>query len=91
MLKLIGPAGSVELPCGILALRHVHMPKTLIAELGLKDRQMVDVKAGNERAVTFHNVLVRAAKGNSFVMHLDTEEGNAANIASGSQGELILP
>lgn len=89
VLKLIGPAGSVELACGILALRHIHMPRPMIEALGLKDRQMVSVRTCGERSLTFHRVLVRAAKSSAFVMHIDTEEGNAAGIASGSEAELV--
>ncbi len=80
-LKLIGPAGSVTLNCGIVAARHVHICTKLLAELGLKNKQMVSVTSGGIRSVTFHNVIVREnAVSDVNVIHMDFEEGNAAGL-----------
>ena len=83
-LTLTGPAGSVTLPCGIIAARHVHIATKRLAELGLKDKQTVSITSSGVRSVTFHNVLVREnAVSDVNVIHMDFEEGNAAGIKNG--------
>lgn len=81
---------TVEVPkCGILALRHIHMTDAQMQELGVKDKQFVSVKIGGERELTFDKVLIRRTANPSSVMHLDTEEGNAADVKNGDFGEVI--
>ena len=90
-LKIVGPAGEVELEhTAILALRHIHMGKETMEEHGIADRQMVSVKVGGERGLVFNNVLVRPIPGKNSVMHVDMEEGNAANMKNGDMVEVIL-
>lgn len=89
-LRLVGPKGEVELPCGIIALRHIHTGTVLAQALNLTDKQMVNVRIGGERGLVFNNVLVRTFGGETSIMHLDTEEGNAAFIADGDMGEVFV-
>lgn len=80
-LTLTGPKGSVTLPCGIIAARHVHISTQRMEALDLKDRQMVSVTSSGLRSVTFHNVIVRENKVSDVnVIHMDFEEGNAAGV-----------
>jgi putative phosphotransacetylase len=55
----------------------------------LKDRDIVKVKVGEERAVIFENVMVRVHPDFALDMHIDIEEGNAAGIQNGTMGEII--
>lgn len=88
-LTLIGPAGQVTLPCGIVAARHVHICTKTLGELGLKELQTVSVTSGGPRSVTFHNVIVRENTVNDVcVIHMDFEEGNAAGLKNGDILEL---
>lgn len=88
-LTLVGPKGSVTLPCGIIAARHVHICTKRLAELGLKDRQIVSVTSSGVRSITFHNVLVREnTVSEQNVIHMDFEEGNAAGLKNGDVLEL---
>lgn len=88
--KLVGPKGEIELDRGVMiAWRHVHLSADQAKELGLKDHDIISVRFGGERGLTFDNVLVRAGDGNEKEMHLDTDEANAAGIAPGMDGELI--
>lgn len=89
-LQIVGPNGSGEAACGIVAHRHIHMADVISEPLGIADRQMVNVRVGGERGITFHNVLVRVHKGKRALMHIDIEEGNAAGIKNGDMGELLL-
>jgi putative phosphotransacetylase len=89
--KLTGPAGSVELDHGVIAaLRHVHLSPSEALEAGVKDKDIIRVRVGGERAVVFENVLVRAGEAHLSEFHLDTDEGNAAGLDSGQEAELLL-
>lgn len=87
-LKIIGPCGEVEIPCGILAHRHIHMSKEIAEENGFVKGQTVKVKTEGVRAITFENVLISVG-GKGMVMHLDTEEGNAALVKNGDMLEIV--
>lgn len=89
-VKLVGPAGEVELDHGvIIALRHVHLSPAQAAEAGVKDKEIVKVKFEGERGVIFDNVLIRSGDGHEAEIHLDTDEGNAAGLSNGMYGEII--
>ena len=56
----------------------------------MQDKDIVEVRiANNERSLTFGNVLVRVSPKYKLEMHIDTDEGNAANLSPGAQGVLI--
>jgi putative phosphotransacetylase len=89
--KLTGPAGSVELDHGVMvALRHVHLSPSEAAEAGVKDKDVIRIKIGGERAVVFEEVLVRSGEKHLSEFHLDTDEGNAAGVDSGQEVELLV-
>ena len=57
--------------------------------MGKNYGDFVTVKTTGDRAVDFKNVtLVRGGKG--LLMHLDTEEGNAAGVENGNMLEIVL-
>lgn len=89
--KLVGPKGSYDLDVGvIIAKRHIHMTPVDAQRLGLKDKQIVKVKAGSEQcALIFDEVVVRVHENFSLAMHIDTDESNAAGILPGTYGEII--
>ena len=79
--KLKGPAGEVDLEEGVIvASRHIHLNDENAQKLGVKDKDLIKVQVGGARGLTFENVLVRVAPENTNSMHIDTDEGNAANI-----------
>ena len=89
-LTVIGPAGTLELKQGvIIAARHIHMDTVQAEKLGIPDRGIVKVKVEGGRGVVFENVLVRVTDHTSTVMHLDTEEGNAADLKNNDQGIIL--
>lgn len=87
-LTIHGPNGSVALRSGIIvAKRHVHISLSEAKHFGVADTQRVSVRIQNPddtRALTFHDVVVRAHRDFRLVLHLDTDEGNAAGVTSGS-------
>ncbi len=88
---VIGPKGKVVLKEGVIcAWRHIHMTPEEAEIFQVKDRDIVDVAIGQgERSLTFGNVLIRVSPKYKLEMHIDTDEGNAAEIARGAVGVLI--
>jgi putative phosphotransacetylase len=87
---IIGPAGSVVLNHGvILASRHLHCHTSEGEALGLRDKQIIQVKAAGDRGGILDNVLVRVGSAHKLEMHLDTDEANALGLASGDKVELV--
>ena len=88
--QLLGPAGSADLENGVIcAWRHIHMTPKDAAQFGVQDRDVVEVAVStNERGLTFGNVLIRISPDYKLEMHIDTDEGNAAEIQSGDAGVL---
>lgn len=89
-IAIVGPKGALYLQEGcIIAKRHIHMsPKD--AELaGVKDGDIVSVRAVNERETVFNNVLIRVDPSFTLEMHIDTDEANAAKIVTGDTVKII--
>ena len=90
-LKIVGPNSEINLnETAIVALRHIHMPQDLADEYGLKDKQIVSVKTEGERELVFNNVLIRVIPYGDPVMHVDTEEGNAAGLKNKDLVEILV-
>ncbi|MEW5725666.1 MAG: acetate/propionate family kinase, partial [Thermodesulfobacteriota bacterium] len=86
-LTLEGPASRMEIKKGVIcALRHIHMTPEDAMSMGLKDKDVVRVRVQGERQLIFGDVLVRVSPKFKLAMHIDTDEGNAANIATGAIG-----
>jgi putative phosphotransacetylase len=89
-ITLIGPKGVVELKEGcIRAMRHVHMNFKEAEYFGIKNGDLVKVRVGGQTAVTFENVAVRLSEKVRLQIHLDTDEGNVADISCNQQVEII--
>lgn len=84
---LESPTGSVKVDRGVIcALRHVHMTPEDALRYGVRDKSVVRVSIGGDRALVFGDVLVRVDPNFSLAMHIDTDEANAANVGTGAQG-----
>jgi putative phosphotransacetylase len=90
-LKLVGPAGEVELTEGVIAaMRHIHTTPEDAAKLVVADKEIVNVKIGTkERSTIFGDVVVRVNPAYATAMHIDTDEANAANCAGEVFGEIV--
>ncbi len=82
-LKIVGPAGSVEISeGGIVAKRHIHLTPADAEKYGLSDKEIVRVAVeGGERALIFDEVVVRVSDKFAAAMHVDTDESNAAGLS----------
>lgn len=86
-ITLEGPAGRVTIDRGVIcALRHIHMTPEDALRYGVKDRSTVRVRVAGDRELVFGDVLVRVDPKFRIAMHIDTDEGNAANLRTGAVG-----
>jgi putative phosphotransacetylase len=90
-VTLIGPAGKVDLPEGVLIQRrHVHMHPSQAAEFGVKNMDTVKVRfnEGTPEEVVY-SMLIRVRDDMTLECHLDTDEGNAAAVKNGDKCAML--
>lgn len=89
-LKIVGPAGEVELERGVIAAkRHLHTTPEDAAALGVSDKEIVGVKVETEgRSLIFGDLVVRVSPSFRTYIHIDTDESNAAGCSGEAYGEL---
>jgi propanediol utilization protein len=86
---LVGPAGVVELQQGVIrAERHVHMNTRDAEYYGVKNGDRMSLSIDSSCAVTFRDLLVRADETSKLEVHIDTDEGNAADLDNAAKCEL---
>ncbi|MDR6883942.1 phosphate propanoyltransferase [Bacillus sp. 3255] len=89
-LRVVGPAGEVELSQGVIvAARHIHFHTSDAEKWGIQDKQLLRVKVNGERPLIFENVIARVSDQFALDMHIDTDEGNAAGVKTGDLAEII--
>lgn len=90
-VKLVGPAGEVEIAEGaIAAKRHIHLDPATAEELGVADKQIVSAKVCTDgRSLTFGDVVVRVSDKFAPAVHIDTDEANAAGCSGEVYAEII--
>ena len=87
---LVGPAGVVELKQGVIrAERHVHMNFDHAAFYGVKNGDRLNLRVTSSCSVVFNDLLVRADATSKLEVHLDTDEGNAADLDHAVNVELF--
>jgi len=88
---VVGPKGVLDFSEGaIRARRHIHMNPREAETLGVKHGQVVKVRISGECGVTFDNVLSNVKDGFRIEVHLDTDEGNVADISKNPDVEIIV-
>ena len=89
-LKLVGPAGVVELAEGvIIAKSHIHLTPEAAAQFNVQDKEIVKVKIDSERTTIFDDVVIRVSEKFAPAMHIDTDEANAACAFGACYGEIV--
>ena len=82
-----------ELTEGVIAAkRHIHLTPEAAAEMGVADKEIVNVKiaSDSERTTIFGDVVVRVSEKFAPAMHIDTDEANAAfNMSREVWGEIV--
>lgn len=89
-IAVVGPKGVLYLNEGcIVAMRHIHMSPADAMAAGVKDGDIVSVKADNERGTIFNQVKIRVNDSFTLEMHIDTDEANASKIKTGDKVTII--
>lgn len=89
-ITLRGPAGEAYIEEGVIcSQRHIHMTPEDAETLGVEHKDIVEVGIDSEgRDLIFGDVLVRVSPKFKLEMHVDTDEGNAAELVGGLKGVL---
>jgi len=89
-IAIVGPKGQVTVDKGVIvASRHIHLHPDDAERMNVKDKQVVSVRTGGERGITFANVVCRVSEHFALDMHIDTDEANAGGIKNGDKGILV--
>ncbi len=73
----------------IRAERHVHMSVADMNYYGVKDGDRMKLRIEGPCGLTFENVVVRYHPKVVLEIHIDTDEGNACDLDSATNMELI--
>ncbi|MEA5050784.1 MAG: PduL/EutD family phosphate acyltransferase [Oscillospiraceae bacterium] len=89
-VRVVGPAGALDLEHGaVVAKRHLHISAENAEKYGLRAGQIVRVRIGGERGLVFDQTVVVITEMETTV-HVDVEEGNAANVTNGDVVEILV-
>jgi putative phosphotransacetylase len=87
---LLGPAGMIELPTGVIRHeRHVHIGPADAAYYGVKDGDRINLRIKSTCAAVLEDLLVRLSPASKLEVHLDTDEGNATDLPHATKVELF--
>lgn len=87
---LMGPAGLIELPRGVIRHeRHVHIGPADAAYYGVKDGDRMSLRVKGTCSAVLEDLLVRLAPASKLEVHLDTDEGNAVDLTHATKVELF--
>ena len=88
-IDVIGPKGKTQIAV-IIAKRHLHISDEEANQYGLNSKKQISIFVKNKyRPLTFHNVIIRKHPDYKLAMHIDTDEGNAADLSGNSKGKII--
>jgi propanediol utilization protein len=78
---LVGPAGGLELKCGVIrAARHVHMSPAEAEHYGVRKGDLMRLVVDSDQGGVLDGVLCRASDKERLEVHVDTDEGNALDL-----------
>lgn len=73
----------------IIANRHIHINPEEAKKYNLENVEKVKIKIEGEKAGILENVHIRVDENFKFELHLDTDDGNAFNVKTGDEIEII--
>jgi propanediol utilization protein len=89
-VTVLGPRGALTLERGVIrAKRHVHMSHDDLRHFGVRDGDEMRLRIDGPCGVTYDGVVVRHHPKVILEVHIDTDEGNACDIESATNMELI--
>lgn len=89
-ITIIGPKGTINTNCAILAARHIHVDKKIREEHGLVGIDKVSIKIPGEKSGIIDNVFLKDSEEAYFELHLDTDDANAHLLKQDDEVEIIL-
>ena len=89
---LVGPKGAVQLDAGVIrAERHVHMHTSDANHYGVKDGDRMKLRIHSAYCSSvLEGLLVRADDASKLEVHIDTDEGNAADLDHAARVGLFM-
>ena len=89
---LVGPKGVVDLKEGVIrAERHVHVGPGDAEYYGVGNGDRMNLRVDSPCGMIFESLLVRVGEKIKLEVHLDTDEGNAADLDHARTVELFRP
>lgn len=86
---VLGPKGHIELKEGVIrAQRHAHMHPTDAEYYRVKSGDYMRLRVHGSCPTTFEGIICRVSKDVKLEVHLDTDEGNASDLANAARVEL---
>ncbi|MGT2948055.1 ethanolamine utilization phosphate acetyltransferase EutD [Streptococcus devriesei] len=73
----------------IAARRHIHVKTADAKLLGVKDREIVQVKMNTKRPLIFDDVVIRIDDAFCTMMHIDYDEANACGFEKGTRATIV--
>ena len=73
----------------IIANRHIHINPEEAKKYNLEGLEKVKIKIEGEKGGILDNVHIRVDENFKFELHLDTDDGNAFNVKTGDELEII--
>lgn len=87
---LLGPAGMIELPRGVIRHeRHVHMGPADAEIYGVKHLDRMNMRVDGTCPTTLEGLLVRTHPDWKLEVHIDTDEANCCDLPHASRVTLI--
>jgi propanediol utilization protein len=87
---LMGPTGMIELTKGVIrAERHVHMGPRDAAFYGVKHGDRLNLRVVSSCPTVLEGLLCRVDERYKLEIHIDTDEGNACDLAKAMKVELF--
>jgi len=87
---LMGPAGMIELTKGVIrAERHVHMGPGDAQWYGVKHGDRINMRVVSSCPTILEGLLCRVDDRYKLEIHIDTDEGNACDLANATTVELF--
>jgi len=87
-LTIVGTKGSIYREhIAVIANRHIHMSPADAARFGVQNGDYCKVRIPGEKGLVFENVLVRTNESWKLMLHLDTDDANAAHVRCNTQVE----
>ncbi len=89
VVRIIGRKGEITKDVAMVAKRHFHSSPQFAKKYSLKHGEFVSMHVPGLRSVMFDNILIRIDQKFTDIVHLDTDEANAAEIRGICYGQLI--